>query len=93
MKNPEWELHVVGVRLRIVGSGLFDMTLSDLDDIQSLTLVPFTLSATTRIEPTRLANFQSQRVRFGGSVNVIDEYFVINRIILYSKPVAVEYPM
>lgn len=88
----ENEHHVVGVRMRITGSGNLDMSLSDLDNVRIQTLVPFAMSATTRIEPTRLANFQSQRIRLNGSTDEINETFLIKRIIIYAKPVAVEYP-
>lgn len=89
----ENEWHVVAVRLRIVGTGNFLMRLSDLDNDQIVSLVDIPMQAATRIEPTRLANFQSQRIRFEGSTSEIDEYFRISKLILFAKPVAVEYPM
>jgi hypothetical protein len=88
----ENEHHVVGVRMRVTGSGNLLMTLSDLDDIQSIPLVDLAMNATTRIEPTRLANFQSQRIRLSLMTTEIDENFLIKRIIIFAKPVAVEYP-
>jgi hypothetical protein len=91
--SSENEIHVVAVRLRVTGSGSLLMTLVDLDNVQTDTLVPFTMAATTRIEPTRLANIQSQRIRFTLSTTVINETFHVRRIILFSKSVAVEYPM
>lgn len=90
--TSEGEWHVVGTRLRAIGAGNLDLILQDLSDIQTQTLVPLVLAAATRFEPTVLANFQSQRIRLGGSVNVIDEWFQINRILIFAKPVAVEYP-
>lgn len=51
------------------------------------------MSTATRFEPTVLANFQSQRTRLIGTITELDEYFGIRRIIIYAKPVAVEYPM
>ena len=88
----ESEYHVVGVRMRVIGAGNLDLHLTDLSQIQNQTLVPIAMAAATRIEPTRLANFQSQRIRLEGSTNEINETFTINRIILFAKPVAVEYP-
>lgn len=79
--------------MRVQGSGNLDMAFSDLDDIQIQTLQPFVMSNATRIEPTRLANFQSQRIRFTVSTDAINEVFQIHRIIIFAKPVAVEYPM
>jgi len=89
----EFEHHVVAVRLRVKGVGNLQMALTDLDQVQTLNLVPLPMQATTRIEPTRLANFQSQRIRLEGHTSEIDETFSINRIIIYAKPVAQEYPM
>lgn len=88
----ESEHHVVGVRMRIKGTGNLDMYLTDLDDVRRYDMVPFTMAPTTRIEPTRLANFQSQRIRLVGSTNEINEQFTISRIIIFAKPVAMEYP-
>jgi hypothetical protein len=88
----ESEHHVVGVRLRVKGSGNLDMYLTDLQDVRQYPMAPLVMAATTRIEPMRLANFQSQRIRFVGSTNVINEIFTITRIIIFAKPVAMEYP-
>jgi hypothetical protein len=88
----ESEHHVVGVRMRIKGSGNLDMYLTDLDNVRQYPMVPFTMAATTRIEPMRLTNFQSQRIRLVCSTNVINETFQITRIIIFAKPVAMEYP-
>lgn len=88
----ENEWHVVGVRLRVTGAGNLDLRLTDLDNGQIQTLVPLPMQAATRFEPTRLANIQSQRIRLEGSTDVIDETFRISRIVIYAKPVAVEYP-
>lgn len=88
----ESEYHFVAVRLRVTGAGNLDMYLTDLDNVQTHNLVPLPMVASTRIEPTRLVNFQSQRTRLVGSVDVIDEHFLIGRIIFFVKPVAVEYP-
>lgn len=91
-KGGEYEHHVVAVKFRVVGVGNLLLSLTDLDDIQTETLVPITMAAATRFEPLRLANFQSQRVRLVGKVSVVNEYFKIQRILVYAKPVAMEYP-
>lgn len=92
-KTAENEYHIVGTRLRVVGSGNLRLSLTDLDGVQTSNLVPLPMQATTRFEPTVLANFQSQRTRLVGTITAIDEHFQITRIIVYAKPVAVEYPM
>lgn len=88
----ENEYHVVSVRLRVTGSGVLHLGLQDLDNIQTQPLADLTLNPTTRIEPTRLANFQSQRIRLTGYTDAIDETFHIRRIVIFAKAVAMEYP-
>jgi len=91
--GDESEHHVVSVRLRVNGSGNLKLALTDLNQVQTQNLVPLPMQSTTRIEPTRLANFQSQRIRLELTTTEINEVFRINRIIIFAKPVAVEYPM
>jgi hypothetical protein len=88
----EAEHHINGVRFRLNGSGNLVLILEDYDAIQSMSLVPLVMQVKTRIEPTRLSNFQSQRTRLIGKITEIDEWFQIGRIIIFAKPVAIEYP-
>jgi hypothetical protein len=88
----EAEHHINGVRLRVIGSGNLDLSLEDYDAIQTQNLVPLVMQGRTRIEPTRLSNFQSQRTRLIGTITEINEWFNVGRIIIFAKPVAVEYP-
>lgn len=87
--------------MRVVGNGDLNVALTDLGEVvgldvvptQTQNLVPITMVASTRIEPTRLANFQSQRTRLEGSVSGLDDTFTISRIIIFAKAVTVgEYP-
>lgn len=89
----ENQYHIVAARLRLTGSGNLQMAISDLDGVKSYTMVPLVMAATTNIEPTRLSNIQSQRLRFEGMTSEIDETFHVRRLILFAKEVAVEYPM
>lgn len=84
--------HVTGVRMRVTGSGNLKMTLFSLDDIRSQVLVPFPLTAATNIEPFRLANFLEQRVALEVRTTEINEWFRINRIIVFTKAKFTMYP-
>lgn len=84
--------HFNGVRMRVVGSGSLLMSLHSLDDVNSQTLVPFTLAATTNREPFRLANFMEQRASLEFKTTQINEWFRITRVILYTKPTFVDFP-
>lgn len=88
----EYEHHVVATRMRVIGSGNLKLSLQDYSDIQTLDLVPLPMLGATRIEPTRLSNFQSQRTRLIGTITEMDEWFEIARVIIFAKPVATEYP-
>lgn len=90
--NGENEHHVVAVRLRVKGSGSLQLSLQDLDNVRTVTIFPITMQALTRIEPLRQTNFQSQRIRLTGTTTAIDENFSINRIVIFAKPVAMDYP-
>lgn len=90
--SAEYEYHFVGTRLRVIGSGNLRLAFTDLDNTQMQQLAVLPMQATTRFEPTRLANFQSQRTRLVGTITELSEYFSIGRIIIYAKPVALEYP-
>lgn len=84
--------HYTALRMRIIGNGNLAMTMYSQDDIYSTTLVPFTMKASTNIRPTRLMNFQHQRAYLKGSTTSINEWFRINKIVIYAKEVFVDYP-
>ncbi len=90
--SGEFEHHIVGVRSRVIGSGLMRYTLEDYSAIQTNNLTPLTMLAATRFEPTVLSNFQSQRTRLIGKVTDVNEWFEISKIIIWAKAVAIEYP-
>ncbi len=84
--------HFTGIRMRIVGSGELEMSLLSQDAVRSIVLTPFTMSATARINPFRLASFVEQRVQLEGKTDTINETFRINRIVIYAKPLWTEEP-
>jgi hypothetical protein len=90
--NGEFEHHIVGIRYRINGSGNHKISLTDYDNIQTQNLVDLPMQVITRFEPMRLSNFQSQRTRLVGKTTELNEWFEISRIIIFAKPIAIEYP-
>ncbi len=84
--------HFTGVRMRVTGVGELEMTLLSLDDVKAQQLLPFTMSSATNREPLRLSNFNEQRCYLHLGTDVIDEYFRINRIILFAKEIYTSYP-
>jgi len=85
-------IHVGSIRIRANGTGNLRMRLLSLDDILIKTLVPLPMTTTSDRQPTRLANFMSQRISLEMSTTAINEIFKINRVILFAKEVFVEFP-
>lgn len=84
--------HFNAIRFRIVGTGELELSWHSLDDIRSQVLNPYTMQATTNIQPTRLCNFIEQRAYLTGETNGLGEYMRINRIIVFQKELFSSYP-
>jgi hypothetical protein len=84
--------HFSAVRIRVNGAGQLRLALFSLDDVTTITLVPLTMAAFTRIVPTRLCNFQEHRAALEIKTTSIDDKMRINRIIIFSRPVFTEWP-
>jgi hypothetical protein len=78
--------HFGAVRIRVNGTGNLVPTFYTLDYKRSSQLVPLVMEDTTEWEPVRLANFKSQRAYLKFETLAINERFVVNRIIIYAKP-------
>lgn len=77
--------HLSHVRHRIVGNGVYRQTVFSLDNVESKALPNLNLIPLNNREPTTLANFVSQRISIEGKTTQINEYFKINRIIIFLK--------
>lgn len=84
--------HFAAIRIRVNGTGSLRMAVYSLDDVRSKTLVPFTMATVTRIIPTRIVNFMEQRAAFEIKTTDIDDFFRINRIVVFTKEVFTSYP-
>jgi len=84
--------HFAAIRVRVNGTGNLKMRVSSLDNVRSKDLVSFTMATANRIIPTRLVNFQEQRASFELKTTEIDEYFKINRIVIFMKEMYTSYP-
>jgi hypothetical protein len=84
--------HINMVRLRVTGNGSLKLALLSQQDVSRQQLHDIPLSARTAIQPRTLANFKEQRAKLEIGTNTINDYFRINRIILYSRYFASEFP-
>lgn len=85
-------MHFNAVRLRAVGIGALKLTLFSLQDEHFEALADLPLSHRTSLQPTRLASFIDQRASLELRTLTINDYFRVNRIIIYNKEFASEYP-
>ena len=84
--------HCVAVRYRVVGSGTFQSTLTSLDDVYSQSLTDIALVGNTERYPNQLTNFIQQRYKLEFSIDGVGEFFTLQSITFYDKPVATGYP-
>jgi hypothetical protein len=84
--------HFNGIRIRVAGTGALKLTLFSLDDIQWNQLADIDMSERTNIQPTRYSNFVEQRASLELKTVMINDYFKINRIIIFSRFFATQYP-
>jgi len=84
--------HIGSLRIRANGNGNLLMKLYSLDDIVTQTLLPLPMIPLTDRQPTRLANFMTQRASLEMKTIVINEIFEITRVILYAREVYTEFP-
>lgn len=85
-------IHFGAVTMRVNGSGLMKMRWISLDDAVSQELIPFTMATSPGKEPSRLSNFVQQRARLKMYTTELDEYFQINRVVLFVKEIYSQYP-
>lgn len=84
--------HFNAVRLRVIGKGTLKLTFYSLQDETNERLADLPLSLRTNIQPTKLANFMDQRASLELKTVSINDYFRVNRIIIFSKETYSEYP-
>lgn len=85
-------IHCGAIRLRVNGSGLLRGTLIGLDNVLTKDLPTITMATSPGVEPRVLTNFKNQRIRYKIYTNTINDYFEINRYVVFTKPLYVEGP-
>lgn len=88
----EYINHFNAVRLRVTGSGNLRLRFISYDNIAEKILTPIVMSATTNRLPTALANFMQPQAQLEIKVTDIGEYFKIDQLMIYTKPVFTSYP-
>ncbi len=84
--------HFSQYRFRIVGNGNLKAQISTLNDVITKTMVPLPMTNPARIEPLRIINFMSQFATLEFKTTEINEFFQINTLVIFLKPVYTQYP-
>ena len=88
--------HFNGCRLRVIGEGDLQVAvyapLGDNQDSLVETLIPYGMSPGTSRQPTLLMNTRQQRASLEIKVTEIDEWFQINRLVVFVKPLFTQFP-
>jgi len=85
-------LHFNAVRVRVNGEGNLKLKLVSLDNLRSQQLEDIPMSNAPGMIPTVLSNFIEQRCALQGGTISINDYFKINRIVIFSKFFASSFP-
>ena len=84
--------HFSTIRIRATGNGSLKIRVRSLDNVRAKILVPVPLQAVNRIQPNRIVNFNEQRASFEITTLEMNEYYRLNRIIIYTKEIFTSYP-
>lgn len=88
--------HFNGVRLRVIGNGNLRVATyqqgGDNTDVLNQTLVPYVMSTSTSRQPTLGMNGRKQRLSLEIKITDINEWFQINRLVVFMKPLYSSFP-
>lgn len=85
-------LHFGALRGRVTGTGNLLMSIFSLDDVRSKIMVPFDLQVTNHAMPHRLINFNTQKARIKFGTQDLDDFFNIDRVIVFVKKLFTMHP-
>jgi hypothetical protein len=90
--------HFNGLRIRVIGNGDLQVNVYAISgnesspDVLVETLLPYTMTSATPKQPTLLANVRQQRASFEVKVTEFGEWFQVQRIVVFAKPLFSQYP-
>lgn len=80
------------VRMRVRGEGNLRLTFSAEDNLPQTEYEPIVMTTTTGRLRDRLTNFKTQYASLTIETTAKDEWFSINKITIFAKPLWSEYP-
>lgn len=88
----EYIQHFGAVTYRVNGTGNLKAQFIGFDDVIIKNMAPLVMSPNPGREPRVLANAIGQRMRLKLITTEKDEVMLINRIVVWSKPLFTQYP-
>lgn len=85
-------LHVGSVRLRTTGSGDLELLLRSLQNVNYNQLADYVLSNPSDREKVILSNFINQRGQLEFRTTLIDEWFIVSKVVIFVKTIWTGYP-
>jgi hypothetical protein len=77
--------HFAGARLRVVGNGTLQTLIGSLDSVQTLSADDIVMALRPGYEPTIMFNFQAEKASFMFYTSSIDEWFHVNKIVIFAS--------
>jgi hypothetical protein len=87
----EYVFHFLGYRPRVDGFGNLKATFYGFNKVRSSPMKDLDMSSLAQNEPMKLGNFIAQRALLRLEVTEIGEYFDLNRIEIFTKPIGTGY--
>lgn len=85
-------IHLGLIKMRAVGQGTMSLQLRTFDELNQVSLVPFSLQPTTTKVLQRLCNYMFQGIILRGAAVNINDTCRVQDITLFVKSVYEEYP-
>lgn len=85
-------IHCGNVRMDVNGDGNLKLAVYSKFDERSKVIAPIVLEPEGSYEPSRPVNFQNQKMQLEFKTVLINEYIVLDKIVMFLKPVAGNLP-
>jgi hypothetical protein len=94
LKTPQrdWVSHFAGIKLRVIGYGNLQISLSGEDSSGAVSVPSIALSSSPGSEPDRIFNFKNEKCSVKLRVSFPDEKFNLSKVTLYAKPLWLRRP-
>lgn len=86
-------IHLGLIKMRVTGTGGMNLQLRTFDQLNQVSLIPFSLNSTEQYLLQRLTNYTGQGIIFRMSAKEINDTCRVQDVTLFVKPIYSEIPM